>query len=110
MAERIVVLGAVGRLGCVAAEAFHEAGWSVTGLVRPGHAARAPRGIEIVEADALDREAVARAIRGAPVILHALNPPYTRWARRALPLTYSVIDAAEAAGATLLFPGNLYNY
>ena len=27
-----------------------------------------------------------------------------------MPLTYSVIDAAEAAGATLLFPGNLYNY
>jgi nucleoside-diphosphate-sugar epimerase len=28
----------------------------------------------------------------------------------ALPLAYSAITAAETAGATLLFPGNLYNY
>src|SRR5262249_1169748 len=41
---------------------------------------------------------------------HALNPAFKRWSRRALPLTYSVIDAAEAAGATVLFPGSLYNY
>jgi nucleoside-diphosphate-sugar epimerase len=110
VAERILVVGAAGRLGYVAAEAFRNAGWSVTSLVRPGHGGRAPGGSEIVEADALDHQAVAAAARGAAVILHALNPPYTRWSRRALPLTYSVIDAAEAAGATLLFPGNLYNY
>jgi len=110
VAERILVVGAAGGLGYVAAEAFRNAGWSVTSLVRRGHGARAPGGSEIVEADALDHQAVAAAARGAAVILHALNPPYTRWSRRALPLTYSVIDAAEAAGATLLFPGNLYNY
>jgi nucleoside-diphosphate-sugar epimerase len=39
-----------------------------------------------------------------------LNPPYTQWSRLALPLAYSAITAAETAGATLLFPGNLYNY
>jgi nucleoside-diphosphate-sugar epimerase len=110
MADRILVLGATGRLGAVAAEAFRDAGWNVRSLVRPGHAARAPTGTEIVEADALDRQAVANAARGMAVILHALNPSYARWNRRALPLTYSVIDAAEATGATLLFPGNLYNY
>jgi nucleoside-diphosphate-sugar epimerase len=108
--EQILVLGAAGRLGTVAAEAFRDAGWRVRSLVRPGRAARAPSGTEIVEADALDREAVAAAARDAAVILHALNLPYTRWARRTLPLTYSVIDAAETTGATLLFPGNLYNY
>jgi nucleoside-diphosphate-sugar epimerase len=42
--------------------------------------------------------------------LHALNPPYTEWSRPALPLAYGAITAAETAGATLLFPGNLYNY
>jgi nucleoside-diphosphate-sugar epimerase len=110
MADRILILGAAGRLGAVAAEAFRHAGWNVRSLIRPGHAARAPSGTEIIEADALDRAAVADAARGADVILHALNPPYTRWKRRALPLTYAAIDAAEATGATLLFPGNLYNY
>jgi nucleoside-diphosphate-sugar epimerase len=108
--DRILVLGAAGRLGTVAAEAFRDAGWAVTSLVRPGHAARAPTGTDVVEADALDHQAVAAAARGAAVILHALNPRYTRWSRRALPLTYSVVDAAEASGATLLFPGDLYNY
>jgi nucleoside-diphosphate-sugar epimerase len=110
VSERVLVLGAAGRLGYVAAEAFRDAGWAVTSLVRPGHAVRAPSGTEIVEVDARDHQAVAAAAHGAPVILHALNPPYTRWARAALPLTYSAIDAAEAVGATLLFPGNLYNY
>jgi nucleoside-diphosphate-sugar epimerase len=44
------------------------------------------------------------------VVLHALNPVYTGWAKHALPLTYSAIEIAEAAGATLMFPGNVYNY
>jgi nucleoside-diphosphate-sugar epimerase len=44
------------------------------------------------------------------VVLHALNPPFTQWSRQALPLAYSAINAAETAGATLMFPGNLYNY
>jgi nucleoside-diphosphate-sugar epimerase len=110
MSGRVLVLGAAGRLGQAAAEAFRDAGWTVAALVRPGGAARAPADTEIVELDALDHAAVGKAARGADVVLHALNPPYTEWSRLALPLAYSAIAAAEAAGATLLFPGNLYNY
>src|SRR5215813_8797546 len=91
MADRILVLGAAGRLGYVAAEAFRNAGWTVASLVR-NSAARAPANTEITEADALNHQAVAAAARGADVILHALNPFFTNWHRRALPLTYSVID------------------
>jgi nucleoside-diphosphate-sugar epimerase len=108
--SRILILGAAGRLGYKAAQAFRAARWSVTSLVRPGSAARAPAGTEIVEISALDHDAVVAAARGADVVLHALNPTYTDWARLALPLAYSAISAAETAGATLLFPGNLYNY
>ena len=64
----------------------------------------------MLEIDALDHAAVGKAARGVDVVLHALNPPYTDWARLALPLAYSAVAAAETAGATLLFPGNLYNY
>ena len=110
MSARIVVLGAAGRLGHKAAEAFRDAGWSVASLVRPGSAERAPAHTEIVEIHALDHAAVGNAARGADVVLHALNPPYTEWSRLALPLAYCAITAAETAGATLLFPGNLYNY
>src|SRR5262245_45617505 len=99
MSARVVVLGAAGRFGHGAAEAFRDAGWTVASLVRPGSAARAPADTE-----------VGAAARGADVVLHALNPSYTDWSRRALPLAYSAITAAETAGATLVFPGNLYNY
>ena len=110
MSARILVLGAAGRLGRKAAEAFRDDGWKVASLVRPGAAERAPRRTEAVEVDALDHAAVAAAAQGADVVLHALNPPYTQWPRLALPLAYSAINAAETAGATLLFPGNLYNH
>ncbi|HKF09556.1 MAG TPA: NAD-dependent epimerase/dehydratase family protein [Xanthobacteraceae bacterium] len=110
MSARILVLGAAGRLGQKAAEAFRDAGWIVTSLVRPGGAARAPADTEVLEINALDHAAIGKAARGADVVLHALNPPYTDWSRLALPLAYSAVAAAETAGATLLFPGNLYNY
>ena len=110
MSSRILVLGAAGRLGFVAAAAFRDAGWMVTSLVRPGTRKRAPMGTEIIEAQALDPDAVAKAAGGADVILHALNPPYTAWAKQAMPLAYSAVTAAETVGATLIFPGNVYNY
>jgi nucleoside-diphosphate-sugar epimerase len=110
VSARILVLGAAGRFGYAAAEAFRDAGWTVASLVRPGKAAGAPAGTEPVEVDARDHSAVSAAARGADVVLHALNPIYTEWSRLTLPLAYSAITAAETAGATLLFPGNLYNY
>ena len=108
MKGQIFVLGAAGRLGFAAAEAFREAGWSVKGLVRPGTAFRAPRGIEIVETR--DRAALVKAARGTDIVLNALNPVFTEWAQHALPLAYSAIEAAEQSGATLMFPGNVYNF
>jgi nucleoside-diphosphate-sugar epimerase len=110
MSGQILIIGAAGRFGRAAAEAFRSAEWSVTSLVRPGGRARAPRGTRVIEADALDQAAVTDAARGVDIVLHASNPPYTQWARLALPLAYAAIEAAETAGATLMFPGNVYNY
>jgi nucleoside-diphosphate-sugar epimerase len=108
MTGRILVLGAAGRLGHAAAMAFRDAGWDVKGLVRPGAAWRAPTGVEVVEAK--ERPAAVEAANGSDIVLHALNPPYTDWAQHALPLTYTAIECAETAGATLMFPGNVYNF
>jgi nucleoside-diphosphate-sugar epimerase len=108
MSGKILVLGAAGRLGHAAAEAFRIAGWTVTSLVRPGAAHRAPRGTKVVET--IDRLDAIEAARGADVVLHALNPPFKSWRRMALPHAYSAIEVAETVGATLMFPGNLYNY
>jgi nucleoside-diphosphate-sugar epimerase len=110
MTGRILILGAAGRLGRVAAETFRDAGWSVASLVRANALDRIARGTQPVAANALDGEALVAAARGADVILHALNPPITEWEKLALPYAYTAIEAAEASGATLLFPGNVYNY
>lgn len=108
MKGQILVLGAAGRLGFAAAEAFRDAGWSVKGLVRPGAAWRAPQGVVVIETN--DRAVAVKEARGTDIVLHALNAPYTGWAQHALPLAYSAIEAAEQSGATLMFPGNIYNY
>lgn len=104
------MLGAAGRFGFAAAEAFRMGGWMVTSVVRPGAGSRAPRGTEVIETRVLDGDGLKNAVRGADVVLHALNPPYTEWERLALPLAFAAINAAESAGATLMFPGNVYNY
>ena len=108
MSEHILVLGAAGRLGYAAAEAFRDAGWQVKGLVRPGRAKAVPRRVEAVEAVTRD-EAVAAA-QGCNVVLNALNPAITEWGKNALSLAYGAIAAAESSGATLLFPGSVWNY
>jgi nucleoside-diphosphate-sugar epimerase len=104
----ILVLGAAGRLGFAAAEAFRDAGWTVKGLVRPGRAVAVPRRVEAIEAVTRD-EAIAAA-QGCDAVLNALNPVITEWAKNALSLAYGAIAAAEGSGATLLFPGSVWNY
>jgi nucleoside-diphosphate-sugar epimerase len=110
MPGRILILGAAGRIGRAAAEAFRDAGWTVTSAAHARSIAAIAPGTLPVEVDAFDADALARAARGADVVLHALNPPYTRWRRHALPLTESALYAARTSGATLILPGNLYNY
>src|SRR3569833_2006231 len=108
MTGRIIVLGAAGRLGFAAGEAFRDAGWQVKGLVRPRRACAVPRGVEPIEAVTRD-EAVAAA-SSCDVVLNALNPAITEWDKNALSLAYGAIAAAEGNGATLLFPGSVWNY
>ncbi len=110
MTGRILVLGGAGRFGRAAAQAFRTAGWQVASLVRGSAAAAAAPGTEIIEIDARDTESVIAAAAGADVVLHALNVPYTDWARLAVPFADTAIAAAQRSGATLVFPGNVYNY
>ena len=108
MSKRILMLGAAGRFGYAAAEAFRRAGWTVRGLVRPGRAGAVPPKVEAVEAVTRD-EAVA-AGRDCELVLNALNPAITQWQKNALSLAYGAIAAAEGNGATLMFPGSVWNY
>jgi nucleoside-diphosphate-sugar epimerase len=108
MSGKILILGAAGRLGFAAAEAFREARWEVKGLVRPRRSFAAPRGIEVVEA--FTRAEAVAAARGCDVVLNAFNPALTEWQLKATQLAHSAIAAAEENGATLLFAGSVWNY
>ena len=108
MSGRILVLGAAGRLGFTAAEAFRDSGWKVRGLVRPGRANAVARGVEAVEA--VTREEAIAAGRGCDVVLNAFNPVITEWQKNAMSLAYGAIAAAESNRATLLFPGSVWNF
>jgi hypothetical protein len=44
------------------------------------------------------------------VVVHAVNPIYTRWDAELLPLFRQGLAVAEALGARFMLPGNVYNY
>jgi NAD(P)-dependent dehydrogenase (short-subunit alcohol dehydrogenase family) len=94
MTQTIVITGASGRLGQACTKAFTHAGWRVVPhsltLGLPAHKLALP-----AQAD---------------VLLHAASPPYTQWPTQALPLLERSIEISSRLGATLMLPGNVYNY
>ena len=100
----VIILGAKGRFGRAAVQAFGAAGWDVT------RAGRGRVGAGCVDVDARDAGAGRRACAWHDVIVNAVNPPYHHWAEVVPRVTSAVIAAARAAGATVMIPGNVYNY
>jgi nucleoside-diphosphate-sugar epimerase len=114
MAQKVVVLGARGRLGWAVTQAFAHAGWEVVAQLRPGSAARsAVPGVTWQVVDVTDAQALAACAQGAKVVVHAMNPAsYTEaaWAAQAPGMTDAAIALAKRLGALLLFPGNVYGF
>jgi nucleoside-diphosphate-sugar epimerase len=64
-----------------------------------------------VKGDAMNARDVRRAAEGVSVIVHAVNPPgYRDWGKLVLPMIDNTIAAAQAVGARIALPGNIYNY
>jgi nucleoside-diphosphate-sugar epimerase len=106
---RVLILGANGRLGAAATQAFAAAGWTVLAQARRA-AARLPDGAQHLAIDLADTDTLARAAAGARAVVYAVNPIYTRWDQEALPLARLGMDVAERLGATFMLPGNVYNF
>ncbi len=90
MTGKVLVLGASGRFGRHAEQAFKTAGWQVRCFDRGGD--------------------LVRAARGADVIVNGWNPPYARWQAELPDQTEQIIAAAKQARATVLAPANVYVY
>ncbi|MEY4749407.1 MAG: hypothetical protein RIQ60_1621 [Pseudomonadota bacterium] len=109
--RRVLVLGARGRFGAAAVAAFAAAGWQVLAQQRrSGAASPWPAGVTAIDIPLADTAALARAAVGATVVVHAVNPLYTRWERELMPLAELGMAVAEQLGASFMLPGNVYNY
>jgi nucleoside-diphosphate-sugar epimerase len=106
----VLVLGANGRFGLAAAQAFDAAGWTVVAHVRRDAAPGMPARARLVR-EPLQTLAAALAGSGAPdVVVHGINPVYTRWDEEAMPLAVAAMDLAGRLGARFMLPGNVYNF
>ena len=92
MKGTVLILGASGHIGRHSATAFGNAGWSVRRFNRNTNNMKA-------------------AAEGVDVIVNGLNPPaYKNWNTVIPAITQQVINAARASGATVIVPGNVYNF
>lgn len=112
MSSTVLILGARGRFGLAAARAFADAGWRVLGQTRPAAELPADPRIEWLAIDLHDTQALTVAAQGATVVVHALNPAYTHkaWRAQVLPMLEAATALTRALNATLMLPGNIYNF
>ena len=117
----VLVLGATGGFGGETARQLLAAGWRVRAMSRSAHGLASETGagessadvagIEWVRGDAMNRDDLLSATAGCAVVVHAVNPPgYRRWHELVLPMLDNTIAAAKAEGATVVLPGNVYNF
>lgn len=107
--SKVIVLGAKGRFGRAATAAFADAGWQVLAFARAWDTAP-ERGVRPLTGDVMDAPTLQAACAGCDVIVNAVNHPYEDWAEMLPGLTAAVIAAAQHTGATVIVPGNVYNY
>ena len=116
MHQTVLILGARGRFGFAATKAFADAGWQVVAQIRPNatipvqHSPEAS--VRWLTVDLNDTAALVEQACDAQVVVNALNPAYSSvaWRDQGLPLMEASIAAARGLRATLMFPGNVYNF
>lgn len=89
MRKSVLILGASGRFGRHAAEAFWNAGWAIHAFDRA-------------------HDDLMQSAQDADVIVAAWNPAYPDWAAQLPDLHAQVQAAARSSGATVIVPGNIY--
>lgn len=102
-----VVFGATGGSGRAVTEELLRRGRRVRAVSRRGEGIE---GAERISVDASQPDAAAAAAAGAAVVYHCVNPGYTQWPELLPPVSRSILHAAEAAGAKLVYVDNLYAY
>jgi nucleoside-diphosphate-sugar epimerase len=112
--SKYLVLGATGGIGYAFARTLldHEIPLTVlvrdrtkaTGLLKGNPLA------EIVTGDAQDAGLLMSLAKDKSFIFHGINYPYDKWPDNMPRVTRYVIDAAAQNKATVIFPGNIYEF
>jgi nucleoside-diphosphate-sugar epimerase len=109
MTGTVLILGANGRFGRAATQAFAQNGWDVRAASRTGEGAHVA-GVKGVACDVRNRKAVIEAAKGVDVIVHAINPPYPDWSEFLPIYSANIIAAGLSSGATVMIAGNVYTF
>ena len=107
--KTVLILGANGRLGRAAMDAFIVAGWDVLAQARRP-IANLPQAARHIGLDLSNTEALATAAASASAVVYAINPVYTEWDNKLLPLGRHGMALAERLGALFMLPGNVYAF
>jgi nucleoside-diphosphate-sugar epimerase len=110
--ETQVVFGANGALGAAIVRRLTADGKPVRAVVRDAELAAVllPPTAGVVVKDARVKDMAMDACRGAAVVYYCINVPYNLWPRWMPTITDNIVAAASQAGASLVFPGNVYGY
>lgn len=112
--HNILVLGATGSIGYAVTANLLARHLPVTILVRNRAKADAlfpnQPTLTIVEGDAQNAPLLTQLAADKTHIFHGINYPYHQWFGNMDTVTQAVIDAASASHATIVFPGNIYNF
>lgn len=109
---RIAVVGARGQIGTLLVDELAARGHGVVAVARSWGPGPATPGVQRRAADAGDPEALAGALAGCEAVVATLGLPYRAdaWEAGWVPLMHSVLRAAEATGARLVYLDNVYGY
>ncbi|MGR3291155.1 MAG: NmrA family NAD(P)-binding protein [Paracoccaceae bacterium] len=114
MTSKYLIIGATGALGNAFAKALQEANEPAILLVRNRRKAIKlfgdTTGFTLVEGDVNDTALLKEISKGVSFIFHGASVSYEHWATAMPVMTRNIIEAAEHSGATVIFPGNNYNF
>ncbi len=112
MNETHVVFGANGALGSAIVRRLTAAGKPVRAVVRDAELAATllPSAAGVVVKDARVKEMALDACQGAAIVYYCINLPYALWPRWMPTITDNIVEGAAQAGASLVFPGNVFGY
>lgn len=114
MTSKHLVLGSTGSIGFAYANELLKNNIPFTVLVRNKEKAEKLFGknplIEIIVGDATDRNKLKEISKEKEIIFHGINYPYHLWEKNMELVTGNVIEAAGVNQATIIFPGNIYEF